>query len=295
MPRYISPQPQYFTDLGIPLTGGELYFYEPSTLIPKDTYSNAALSIPNTSPIVLATNGSPAVDIWLSGVYRVRLFDENGNLQWDKDPVGGDSGSLVAYSDWANGIEYTEVGTIVTGSNGRYYVLILAPSLNNNPISSPIYWTEARLLRVYNSSETYQIGTVVQTSDGYLWKAKLLTAGSTPALGSTFWDPATDGVNQLRLRVNPAYLAGPAAIPVNESKILTSTAAYSVGQRSLTQIGDQIIVSKDPDVNPNLTFFAGDTVKIGRTPASTASYDGIDYNINTPFTLTNNGTEWEMA
>jgi len=294
MPRYASPQPQYFTDLGLPLTGGLLYFYEPSTLIPKDTYSNAALSTPNTNPIVLATNGSPATDIWLNGVYRVRLFDAIGNLQWDKDPVGGDSSDRLAYQVWAAGISYS-IGDIVTGSNDRYYVSITEPNINNNPISSSVNWTEARLLRVYNASETYQIGTVVQTSDGFLWKAKLLTAGSTPVLGSAFWDPATDGVNQLRLRVNPAYLAGPAAIPVNESKILTSSAAYSVGQRSLTQVGDQIIVSKDPDVNPTLTFFAGDTVKIGRTPVSTAFYDSIDYNINAPFTLTNNGTEWEMA
>jgi hypothetical protein len=288
MPRYISPQPQYFTDLGIPLTGGELYFYEPSTLIPKDTYSNPALSIPNTNPIVLATNGSPAVDIWLSGVYRVRLFDEDGNLQWDKDPVGGDSGSLIAYSDWANGIEYP-VGEIVTGSNGRYYVAILSPNIGSDPISSPIYWTETRLLRVYNPNETYTIGTVVQAADGYLWRAKALTAGSAPALGSLFWEPAVDGIDELNAITTPSNLAGPANLTKANFYRLTSAAMYTLPAVATVAVNEPILLIKDPDVNPSVQAQAGEKINI-----IGILYDNFNYTVSASLILTSNGTEWEL-
>ena len=293
MPRYISPQPQYFTDLGIPLTGGELYFYEPSTLIPKDTYSNSALSIPNTNPIVLATNGSPSVDIWLNGVYRVRLFDENGNLQWDKDPVGGDSGSLIAYSDWVNGVEYP-AGEIVTGSNGRYYVAILSPNIGSNPISSPVYWTETRLLRVYNPNETYQIGAVVQTPDGYLWKAKVLTAGSTPALNSAFWEPAVDGLDELKLMTAPVNLAGPANLVKATFPRLTSTAVYTLPAVATVAVNEPIFLTKDPTVTPTVQAQVGEKIRIGKDPSSTLLYDNFLYNANSTLTLVSDGTEWEL-
>jgi hypothetical protein len=293
MPRYISPQPQYFTDLGIPLTGGELYFYEPSTLIPKDTYSNAALSIPNTNPIVLATNGSPSVDIWLSGVYRVRLFDEDGNLQWDKDPVGGDSGSLIAYSDWVNGIEYP-VTEIVTGSNGRYYVAIQSLNTGQNPISSPVYWTETRLLRVYNSSETYAIGTVVQAADGYLWRAKAITAGSAPALGSLFWEPAVDGLDEINLLLTPSNLAGAANLVKATFPRLTTSAMYTLPAVATVALKEPIYLIKDVTVTPTVQAQVGEKIRIGRDSTTTMLYDNFIYNANATLTLVSDGTEWEL-
>lgn len=237
MPRYISPQPQYFTDLGLPLTGGKLYFYEPSTLIPKDTFSDTALSIPNTNPIVLATNGSPSVDIWLNGVYRVILKDSLDNVIWDKDPVGGDSSDRLAYQGWVAGISYN-IGDIVTGSNDRYYVSIVEPNLNNNPISSPVQWTECRLLRVYNANETYQVGTVVQDASGFMWRAIAITAGSTPVIGSAFWSPVCElSIYQLMnfVLVNSNITAtvngGPYYVTGNYTVTLPASAGLATGTR----------------------------------------------------------------
>lgn len=293
MPRYISPQPQYFNDLGLPLTGGKLYFYEPSSLIPKDTYSDELLTIPNTNPIIMATNGSPIVDIWLDGVYRVRLFDATGNLIWDKDPVGGDSGSLIAYDNWVNGINYA-VGEIVTGSNGRYYVSILDPNNGNDPVSSPIYWTETRLLRVWNANETYQIDTVVQ-HNGYLWRAKALTAGSAPVFGSVFWEPAVDGLDELRLLAAPVNLAGPANLVKATFPRLTSTAVYTLPAVATSTVGEPIFLTKDPVVTPTVQAQAGEKIRIGKNPSSTALYDNFTYNINSTLTLVSDGTEWELS
>lgn len=293
MPRYINPQPQYFTDLGLPLTGGKLYFYEPSTLIPKDTYSNVALTIANTNPIVMATNGSPSTDIWLNGVYRVRLFDPTGNLIWDKDPVGGDSGSLIAYSDWVNGIEYP-VGKIVTGSNGRYYVAILSPNVGQNPISSPVYWTETRLLRVWNSNETYAVDTVVQ-HNGYLWRAKALTAGSAPSLTSAFWEPAVDGIDELRLLASPTNVSGAVTLTKSMFYRITDSTMKTLPAVATVAVNEPIFLTKDPTVTPTVQAQVGEKIRIGKDPSSTLQYDNFLYNANASLTLVSDGTEWELS
>jgi hypothetical protein len=294
MPRYISPQAQYFDTLGVPLDGGKLFFYQPSTLIAKNTFSNVALTIPNSHPIILAANGSPVVDIWLDGVYRVILKDANDNVIWDKDPVGGDSGSLIAYSDWVNGIDYP-VGEIVTGSNGRYYVSILNPNIGQNPISSPVYWTETRLLRVYNANETYQIGAVVQDASGQLWRAKALTAGAAPALGSAFWEPAVDGIDEINLLLVPANLAGPANLVKSRFYRLTSSAMYTLPSAATVAVGEPIYLTKDVALTPTVQAQAGQKIRIGDSPTNTALYDNFLYTVNATLILISDGTEWELS
>lgn len=292
MPRYISPQPQYFTDLGLPLTGGKLYFYEPSTLVPKNTYSNTALTIANSNPIILATNGSPPTDIWLNGVYRVRLFDAIGNLIWDKDPVGGDSGSLIAYSDWASGIEYP-VGKITTGSNGRYYVAILSPNIGQNPVSSPVYWSEVPLLRIYNANETYPAGNVA-LHNGYLWKAKVSTAGSTPALGSAFWEPAVDGLDELQRLSSPTNISGTVTLAKSMFYRITDSDMKTLPAAATAAVNEPIYLTKDPVVTPTVQAQVGEKIRIGKDPSATLLYDNFLYNANSTITLVSDGAEWEL-
>ena len=293
MPRYISPQPQYFSTLGIPLNGGLLYFYEPSTLVPKDTFSDTALAIPNTNPIVLSTGGSPVTDIWLNGVYRVRLTDSLGNLLWDKDPVGGDSGDRIPLDLWLSGISYN-IGDLVTGSNDRYYVSIVEPNLNNNPISSPVSWTEFRLLRVYNANETYQIGAIVQDSTGFLWRAKAITAGSAPVLGSAFWDPAIDGYSNVLNQINVTVVSAPTALVKNTLYDLRDVGPHALPAISGTVSGDKIMILHNPDINPTINAAGADVVRVGATSLSAADYTGVLLNIGASIVIKSNGTRWEV-
>ena len=293
MPRYINPQPQYFSTTGIPLNGGLLYFYEPSTLISKNTFSDTALSIPNTNPIVLSTGGSPVTDIWLNGVYRVRLTDSLGNLLWDKDPVGGDSGDRIPLDLWLSGISYN-IGDLVTGSNDRYYVSIVEPNLNNNPVSSPVSWTEFRLLRVYNANETYQIGTIVQDSAGFLWRAKAITAGSAPVLGSAFWEPAIDGYAQIANLVNTTTLSAPATLVKNTLYRLNNAGPFELPLISTTSSGDKIVILHNPDINPSITAQGADVIRVAPYSTFAADYDDVLLNIGASIVLTSNGTKWEL-
>lgn len=72
-----------FTDaLGVPLAGGSVYFYTPSTTTPKATYQDAAQTISNSNPVVLDSAGRAI--IFGSGAYRQVVYDANGNLIWDQ-------------------------------------------------------------------------------------------------------------------------------------------------------------------------------------------------------------------
>ncbi len=72
-----------FIDInGKPLVGGTVTFYEPGTLILKDTWQDDAQSILNTNPIVLDSRGQAI--IYGYGKYRQRVKDSLGNLIWDE-------------------------------------------------------------------------------------------------------------------------------------------------------------------------------------------------------------------
>lgn len=84
---------QWFDDVGNPLAFGKLYFYQAGTLIPKTTYSNAALTVANTNPVVLDATGR--ANVWLidGEGYDLVVHDQNDNLtRTVLDIVSGSTG-----------------------------------------------------------------------------------------------------------------------------------------------------------------------------------------------------------
>jgi hypothetical protein len=73
---------QFNDALGVPLAGGSVYFYTPSTTTPKDTFQDALQTIPNSNPVLLDSAGRAI--ILGSGSYRQVVYDANGNLIWDQ-------------------------------------------------------------------------------------------------------------------------------------------------------------------------------------------------------------------
>ena len=85
--RFYSPDQQFLSNSGVPYAGGMLYFYATGTSTPLNTYSNQALTIANTNPVVLDSNGQ-AGSIFLQNLaYKVVLADVNNNQIWTMDPV----------------------------------------------------------------------------------------------------------------------------------------------------------------------------------------------------------------
>ena len=76
---------RFTNDLGSPLVGGQVYTYFAGTSTNQDSYSDAALTVPNTNPVILDDTGS--ADIFLKGSYRIRVFDKSGRFIEEQDNV----------------------------------------------------------------------------------------------------------------------------------------------------------------------------------------------------------------
>lgn len=85
--RFYSPNQQFADATGAPYAGGSLAFYASGTSTPLATYSDSALTIANTNPVVLDSAGR-AGNIFLQNLaYKVVLSDVNNNVIWTDDPV----------------------------------------------------------------------------------------------------------------------------------------------------------------------------------------------------------------
>lgn len=100
---------KFTDDLGLPLIGGQVFTYDAGTSTPKDSYSDQLLTIPNTNPIILDDAGS--CDLYLKGVYRLRVLDVNGVLMDERDNVSQADGQFD--SVLANTIAIGELQTSV--------------------------------------------------------------------------------------------------------------------------------------------------------------------------------------
>ncbi len=81
------PLPKFHADTaaGVPLVGGKVYTYSNGTTTPKVTYSDAALSVENTNPVILDARGNAI--IYLSGTYTIVLKDSTDVTIWTMNAV----------------------------------------------------------------------------------------------------------------------------------------------------------------------------------------------------------------
>jgi len=86
--RYVTPYYEYSRSDGSPIAGGHLFFYATGTTTPATTWSDEALTIQNSSPIVLNAKGSPgSIFLARGSTYRAQLKDIDGTIVFDFDPV----------------------------------------------------------------------------------------------------------------------------------------------------------------------------------------------------------------
>ena len=181
--RFANPFPRFFTDNAALLSGGKLYFYvDDGGTTPKNSYSDNALSVANTNPVILSSSGV-IPDIFLDGTYRIVLQNGDGVQIDSAENVNSGSSAFVSWADWDSGVDYASgPATIVTGSNGKYYKSIDTPNQGNDPISSPAFWS-----RVYLIGDTDPVqGGTLDSNDQIIKKSFLLDYGETVnIIGST--------------------------------------------------------------------------------------------------------------
>jgi len=95
---------QFFTNGGLPLSGGYLSIYLAGTTTPVISYTTSAGTIQNSNPIQLDSSGRVANEIWLTGgnLYKFKLTDSANALIWEKDNIPGINDSALFYADLAN-------------------------------------------------------------------------------------------------------------------------------------------------------------------------------------------------
>ena len=194
MTRSINPVPQFFDSAGDPLIFGKMYFFESGTTTPKQTYADVNLSILNTHPVLLTADGRMP-NVFFNGTARQVLTSGDDVQIWVRDPVSSDD-AQGSFSDW-NSISIYEEGDIVT-HNGLYYISIQSANQDNDPSTSPEYWTEIRFLKIWNENETYSEGVIVQGPDNLLYRSLTNNnQGNNPISDSANWGPTSTGASNL--------------------------------------------------------------------------------------------------
>ncbi|RQZ17230.1 hypothetical protein DIE15_12210 [Burkholderia sp. Bp9031] len=97
---------QFIDQNGKPLAYGYVTFYAPGTTTKKDTWQDAAMTQPNTNPVVLDSRGQAT--IWGSGTYRQIVKDWNGVQIWDQ--VVADLSGQLSDSGGSSIVGFLQVG-----------------------------------------------------------------------------------------------------------------------------------------------------------------------------------------
>jgi hypothetical protein len=93
---------QFFTNNGVPLSGGLIYTYTAGSTTPAATYTSSNGAIAHTNPIVLDSGGRvPGGEIWLTDgiTYKFVLKDSNDVLIATYDNISGINSNFVNFTN----------------------------------------------------------------------------------------------------------------------------------------------------------------------------------------------------
>ena len=71
--------PQFCDDDAVPISGGKLYSWQAGTATPQAIYTDSALTVPFSNPIILNSAGRPSGPLYLltTPAYKFRVDDAN--------------------------------------------------------------------------------------------------------------------------------------------------------------------------------------------------------------------------
>jgi hypothetical protein len=121
--RFYNPAPVIFDTLGVDkVANGTLTFYDIGTTTPRNTWSDADLTVLNTNPVECDSSGRPNVNIFLDGDYTVKI--EGDNL----DPITRD---IVSGQSAGQTIPALETDEFLTsdGSNLLWRTILQLPDM----------------------------------------------------------------------------------------------------------------------------------------------------------------------
>lgn len=186
----LQPVLQFFDNSGLPLNGGKLYFYSPSSTTPKNTYTDSTKNVANANPIILDSAGRPdnsgtPVNIYLDGSYKIVVKTSADVAIRTVDPINT-LGQLIntRSTTSTDSIAATDRDYIVEAdaSSAGFTINVLAAATAGAGFRFGVQKIDSSINLVtidYNSSETgnasatfvirNQWETIYFTSDGTQW------------------------------------------------------------------------------------------------------------------------------
>ena len=195
MPRF-TLSPQLFDNSAEVLASGKIYFYETGTNTLKNTFSDNAEATANANPVVLDSAGR-LPDVFYTGSARVVIKDSD-DVQLEvidpwipPDPTGG----TKAFDTWDASVTYG-ADELAMGSDTKLYRSIAGSNLNNNPVSTSGFWSEANVVYLYDATRTFKENELCLSGDVIYRSIAGSNQANTPASSPTQWRAiSTDDFN----------------------------------------------------------------------------------------------------
>ena len=136
---------QFFTNSGVPLTGGKLYTYAAGTTTPQASYTSSSGVTAHTNPIILDSAGRvPGGEIWLTSVpYKFVLNTSTDVLIATYDNIFGIGAASYQVQNF-------------TGTGSQIVFTLSAASLGEN-------YTFVYINGVYQNKNTYTVSGTTLT------------------------------------------------------------------------------------------------------------------------------------
>lgn len=124
---------QFFTNSGIPLSGGKLYTYAAGTTTPAVTYTSSSGATAHTNPIILNSAGRVATgEVWLNPpLYKFLLKDSTDVLIATYDNISG-IGAANYQVDNFTGTGLQTVFTLSAASLGENFTFVYINGVYQN-------------------------------------------------------------------------------------------------------------------------------------------------------------------
>lgn len=298
---------QAFTSGGLPLNGGLINTFIAGGTTPQATYTSVTGGTSNANPIVLASDGRPPSEIWLTdGVsYRFDLTDSLGTLIKSYDNISGLTGSAGSTGTGALVLQNTPtlITPVIGAATGTSLVLsgaLTAGSVSTAGLLSTTGGTATITTAGANTGAALNL--LGWTSGGKNWEINVdgSTAGlkflaSTAAGGSTFTTAlmSLSEAGSLSLAANiglggtaPTTSGTGISFPATQSAstdvntlddyeegsataTLTGTATYNSRSMTYTKIGNRVAIETSINV---LLIGTGSTTTIGGNPFTSSSH-----------------------
>ncbi len=269
--RFSNPNYQFFDENGDPLAGGKLEFFESGTSTPQDTFSDDALTVPNTNPKILDSAGRAGDIFFTSSDYKVVLKKADDTVVWTADPVRSPTPKSTAV------VAVSAATTVSTGDDGALYAadatsggfLITLPAAAD--AGNGFEWSAIKVDSTTNTVTVDANGS--ETINGELdYTLSQQWATVTLRCDGAEWYVTAESVSRENAPFDPKHLEG---LTLENGGTPASEVSISPGSARDTDDGGNILLSSSITKRLNAAFSEGNNqggLDTGTVAADTTYY-----------------------